>query len=179
MKKVVEAGPGDQTEVRPGCARVGMSPHARRLRDWLERHGVDAEMLCFDESVHSVEEAVAVSGHPVERFTKSIVMVDGNGRAIVAVVPADSRASTERVRKVLGLPERPRVAEPAETEALLSQQVGGNSPLNAGSATVLVDPKVLEKDWILTGGGDPRTLVLITTAELRRVVVFTEARVRK
>lgn len=156
-----------------------MSPHAQRLRDWLEHHGVDAEMLRFGESVHSVEEAVAASGHPVERFTKSIVMVDGAGRPIIAVVPADSRASTERVRKALDLPARPRVAEAAETEALLGQQVGGNSPLNAGTATVLVDPRVLARDWILTGGGDARTLVRISIAELRRVVPFTEVRVRK
>ncbi len=156
-----------------------MSPHAQRLRDWLDHHGVDAEMLRFDASVHSVEEAVAASGHPVARFTKSIVMVDGDGRPIIAVVPADSRASTERVRKALDLAERPRVADAAQTEALLGQQVGGNSPLNAGAATVLLDPKVLERDWILTGGGDPRTLLRISIAELRRVVRFTEARVRK
>ena len=68
-----------------------LSPHAQRLRDWLEHHGVDAEMLSFDASVHSVEEAVAASGHPVERFTKSIVMVDSDGQPIVAVVPAHSR----------------------------------------------------------------------------------------
>lgn len=156
-----------------------VSGHAQRLRDWLAEHRVQAEFLTFARSVHSVREAVEVSGHPVERFTKSIVMVDEQGRAIVAVVPAESRASTERVRKALGLAQRPRVASAEECMELLDQQVGGNAPLNAGQATVLVDPLVLEKDWILTGGGDDRSLVRITTAELRRVVEPRVVRVRK
>lgn len=155
------------------------SIHVERIVEWIERNGVQAEVLRFERSVYSVDEAVAASGHPVDRFTKSIVMLTDDGRVVVAVVPAHSRASTDRVRKALGLPGRPRIATPEESEALLGQRVGGNSPLNAGDAVVLVDPMVLEKDWFLTGGGDDRCLVRITTAELRRVVAFTEVRVRK
>lgn len=136
-------------------------------------------MLTFERSVYSVAEAVAASGIPVERFTKSIVMITAGGAPVVAVVPAECRASTDRVRKALGLAERPRVATPEETESLLGQQAGGNSPLNAGEAAVLIDPLVLAKDWIVTGGGDDRCLVRIPVAEIRRVVRFTEARVRK
>ena len=52
-----------------------MTEYSKRIKDWLHKENVDAELLSFDESVHSVEEAVAVSGHPVERITKSIVMI--------------------------------------------------------------------------------------------------------
>jgi prolyl-tRNA editing enzyme YbaK/EbsC (Cys-tRNA(Pro) deacylase) len=149
------------------------------MRRWLAANEVEAEFMSFDISVYSVTEAVAASGHPVERFTKSIVMVTEDGQGIIAMVPADCRASTDRVRKALGLQQRPRVATAEETLALTGQQAGGNSPLNPGSATVLMDPRVLEKDWLVTGGGDDRSLVRIGTAELCRVARFTEARVRK
>ena len=152
---------------------------SQAMRQWLAGNGVDAQFLSFEASVYSVAEAVAASGYPVEHFTKSIVMVTGDGQGIVAMVPADSRASTDRVRKALGLDERPRLATPDESFALTGQYAGGNSPLNAGGATVLVDPKVLERDWLVTGGGDDRSLVRIATDELRRVATFTEARVRK
>ena len=115
----------------------------------------------------------------MERFTKSIVMVCETGQMVVAVVPARRRASSDRVRKALGLGERPRIATPQESEVRLGQKVGGNSPLNAGPAVVLVDPEVLDMDWFITGGGNDRCLVKITTAELRRVVDFIEVRVRK
>lgn len=149
------------------------------MRAWLETHRVDAEFLTFEDSVYSVEAAVAASGFPVAHFTKSIVMVDDAGRGIIAMVPADARASTDRVRKALGLAQRPRVADPEDALALTGQRAGGNSPLNAGDARVLVDPRVFEVEWVVTGGGDDRSLVRIDTAELRRVGGFLEARVRK
>jgi prolyl-tRNA editing enzyme YbaK/EbsC (Cys-tRNA(Pro) deacylase) len=156
-----------------------MSTPADRMREWLDAHGVDAQLLQFETTVYSVEEAVAASGLPVERFTKSMVMVTSDGQGIIAMVRADCRASTDRVRKALGLADRPRLATAQETLDLTGQQAGGNSPLNPGRATVLIDPKVMEQDWLVTGGGDDRSLVRISTDELRRVANFTEIRVRK
>ncbi len=156
-----------------------MSDSSNRIKRWIEDNNVNAEMLSFSERVYTVEEAVAVSGYPVERFTKSIVMLTSDDRLVIALVPADARASTERVRKALGLIDRPRVVTAEESERYLGQQLGGNSPLNAPNATILIDPKVLERDWILTGGGDDRNLVKMPVAELKRVVTYIEARVRK
>lgn len=156
-----------------------MSDFSDRVKRWIEDNNVNAEVLSFSECVRSVQEAVAVSGYPVERFTKSIVMLTPDERLVIALVPADARASTERVRKALGLSDRPRIVTAEESERFLGQQLGGNSPLNAPNASILIDPKVLERDWILTGGGDDRNLVKITVAELKRVVDYTEVRVRK
>jgi prolyl-tRNA editing enzyme YbaK/EbsC (Cys-tRNA(Pro) deacylase) len=156
-----------------------MSEFSKRIKEWLRDNRVDAQVLEYPQSVHSVNEAVATSGYPVERFTKSIVMLTADDRVVIAMVPADSRASTERVRKTLNLAERPRVATVGEVEARLGQQIGGNSPLNAPGATILIDPRVLEREWILTGGGDNRTLIKIRVDELTRVVTYSAARVRK
>jgi Cys-tRNA(Pro)/Cys-tRNA(Cys) deacylase len=159
--------------------KTSMSDASNRVKRWIEDNNVDAEMLGFADSVHSVQEAVAVSGYPVERFTKSIVMLTSDDSLVIALVPADARASTERVRKALGLTDRPRIVTAEESERYLGQQLGGNSPLNAPNASILIDPKVLERDWVLTGGGDDRNLVKIPVAELKRVVIYTEVRVRK
>jgi len=156
-----------------------MTPYAERIRAWLEENDVQAEFLSFGTSVHTVAEAVEATGQPEDRITKSIVMIGPSERVIIAMVPADTRASTERVRKALGLAERPRTAAAEEMERHLGQLMGGNSPLNASGAEILIDPKVLEQDWIITGGGDDRSLVKIPTEELRRVVDYTEVRVRK
>jgi len=164
-------------EVQCQCAST--TEYSRGIEDWLRRENVDAEILSFARSVHSVEEAVAISGHPVESITKSIVMLTPAGRFVIAMVPAINRVSTERVRKILRLDQRPRMATAEEVETRIGQQVGGNSPFNASDAKILIDPKLLERDWILTGGGDDRHLVKISTEELKRVINYTEARVRK
>lgn len=156
-----------------------MSIYSQRIKNWLDKRQVNAEFLGFDQSVHSVAEAVAVSGYPENRFTKSIVMVDADNQPIIAVVCAEHRASTDRVRKAMGLADRPAIASPDQTEALLNQQTGGNTPLNADQALILIDPKVLEKDWVIVGGGDNRHLVKIKLETLRGNVEFTEVRVRK
>ena len=156
-----------------------MSVFGDRIRSWIQASGVDADFLTFSSRVHTVAEAVAASGYPVDRFTKSIAMITHDGEPVIALVPADSRASTERVRKALDLADRPRTATEAESEELLGQALGGNCPFNAPRATILVDPRVFEQDWFITGGGDDRSLVRISVSEFRRVVSFTEARVRK
>ena len=86
-----------------------MSELSDKMKQWIEQQNVDAEILGFEESVRSVQEAVAVSGYPIERFTKSIVMLTSDERLVIALVPADARGSTERVRKALGLIDRPRI----------------------------------------------------------------------
>lgn len=156
-----------------------MTEPSQRLHDWLLSHQINAELLSFDESVHSVEQAIAVSGHPIERITKSIVMLTAENHLLIAMVPAKFRASTERIRKQLQLDERPRPATAEEIEARTGQRAGGNSPLNVPDAKILIDPKVLDNEWILTGGGDDRHLIKIPINELKRAVTFTEARVRK
>ena len=156
-----------------------MSAGRNATETWLIAHQATAEFLRFAASVHTVEEAVSVSGQPAGRITKSIAMVTASGALVIAVVPAASRASTERVRKVLGIAARPRLATAEETEQRLGQQLGGVSPFDARDATVIVDPQVLAQDWVLTGGGDALSLVKIDIAELTRLVSYTEARVRK
>ena len=156
-----------------------MTEYSQRIKDWLDSNNVDAELLSFDKSVHSVDEAVAVSGFPLENITKSIVMLTQSGRLVIAMVPASARASTERVRKILELEERPRPADAEEIEKYTGQQAGGNSPLNAPQAKILIDPEVLKNEWIVTGGGDDRHLIKISTEALKKAVDYTEARVRK
>lgn len=156
-----------------------MTEYSQKIKDWLHKNNVEAELLKFEKSVHSVEEAVAVSGYPIEKITKSIVMITAADNVVIALVPAEFRASTERVRKFLKLEQRPRIANMEDIERLTGQKAGGNSPFNLPKAIILMDPKLLEKDWVLTGGGDDRHLVKISLEELKRVVPFREARVRK
>ncbi len=156
-----------------------MSKYSGNIKKFLIENNIKAEFLKFDNSVHSVREAVEVSGFPVERFTKSIVMLTSDNDIVIAVVAAENRASTERVRKALRLCQRPRLASAEESEKYLGQQLGGNSPLPPLNAKVLIDQKVLEKEWILVGGGDDRSLVKISIEELTRVIPYTKVRVRK
>jgi len=108
---------------------------------------------------------------------KNICMIGADGELIVAVLPGAARASGKRVGKALATPP-PRVATPEEVLARSGFPAGG-TPSFGFSATFLVDPAVLERDHIYTGGGSANALVAITPAELIRANDALAARVRK
>ncbi|UCD45768.1 MAG: hypothetical protein JSV27_04590 [Candidatus Bathyarchaeota archaeon] len=153
-----------------------MQEYEEKLKAIIEERGIEVEYLSFDQSCHSVAEAARTVGAEPEDFVKSICMVDKEGRAIVAIVKGEDRASTSRVAKALGI-NRPRVAYPGEILALTGFPVGG-TPGFGYDATFLVDPRVLEKETVYLGGGSKKALVRMSTKELVRANGGTVVRVR-
>ena len=154
-----------------------MREYEEKLKAIVREKAIKAEHLSFDRSCHSVAEAALTVGAEPEDFVKSICMVDGEGRAIIAIVKGEDRASTSRVAKFLGI-ERPRVASRDEILGLTGFPVGG-TPGFGFDAVFLVDPKVLEKDTVYLGGGSDMALVRMGTSELVRANGGRVARVRR
>ena len=154
-----------------------MREYEEKLKAIVREKAIKAEHLSFDRSCHSVTEAALTVGAEPEDFVKSICMVDQEGRAIVAIVKGEDRASTSRVAKALGI-ERPRVASRDEILGLTGFPVGG-TPGFGFDAVFLVDPKVLEKDTVYLGGGSDMALVRMGTSELVRANGGRVARVRR
>lgn len=148
-----------------------------RLRSWIETHRIDAEQIVFDTSCHSVAEAADATGAGIDAIIKNICMIDGHGHLIVAIVPGAERASTRRVGHALGT-DRPRIATPEEVLTHSGYPAGG-TPSFGFAATFIVDPQVMERAVVYTGGGSDRALVRITPDELVRASGALVARVRK
>ena len=147
-----------------------------KLKEYIKENSIDAEVISFNQSTHSVAEAAEAVGANPEDFVKSICMVTMGGNLIVAIVKGEHRASTSRVAKALGIP-RPRVAEPDEVLELTGYPVGG-TPAFGYEATFLMDPKVLEKEKVYSGGGGSTSLTLMSTNEMKRVNGAKVARLR-
>ena len=154
-----------------------MSHYEDKLRVFVVENGIQAEVLSFAQATHSVAEAAAAVGADHEDFVKSICMVTMGGKLVVAIVKGEHRASTGRVGKALGIP-RPRIAEPNEILELTGYPVGG-TPAFGYEATFLMDPMVLEKEKVYSGGGSGNALTYMSTKEMKRVSCAQVARVRK
>ncbi len=154
-----------------------MSHYEDKLRVFVAENGIQAEVISFAQPTHSVAEAAAAVGADPEDFVKSICMVTRGGKLVVAIVKGEHRASTSRVGKALGIP-RPRIAEPNEILELTGYPVGG-TPAFGYEAIFLVDPKVLEKEKVYSGGGSGDALTYMSTEEIKRVSGAHVARVRK
>ncbi len=101
-----------------------MSHYEDKLRGFVAENGIQAEVISFAQSTHSVEEAADAVGADPEDFVKSICMVTMGDKLVVAIVKGEHRASTSRVAKALGIP-KPRVAKPDEILELTGYPVGG------------------------------------------------------
>ena len=134
------------------------------LRTWIAERGVQAEVLEYATSTHSVAEAAAAAGVTREHFVKSICMIMHDGRLVVVVVKGEDRASATRVGKLLGA-DRPRSATPEEMLERTGYPCGGTPPFGF-EATWLVDDRVLKARIVYGGGGAENALVRLLPAEL-------------
>ena len=154
-----------------------MNEYEERLKEIIQKNNIQAEHLSFEQSCHSVEEAANAANVAPEDFVKNICMMDSNGNFIVAIVKGEDRASTSRVANALRI-ERPRIASPDEILEKTGFPCGG-TPSFGYEAKFLIDPKVMDKEVIYSGGGSQNSLVKISTKELQKANNGIIARVRK
>jgi Cys-tRNA(Pro)/Cys-tRNA(Cys) deacylase len=143
-----------------------MNAYDRKLSQYMQEHHIDGELLVFSQSCHSVAEAAAAAGVLPSDLVKNICMLDAQGSAIIAIVKGEDRVSASRVAKALQI-ERPRTAEAAEILEKTGYPCGG-TPSFGYEARFLIDPKVMEKDFVYTGGGSEYALVRVSPQELMR-----------
>jgi Cys-tRNA(Pro)/Cys-tRNA(Cys) deacylase len=154
-----------------------MNDYEEKLKRFIEENRIRAEHLSFKESCHSVAEAAEAVRAPVQEFVKNICMIDSHGNLIVAIVKGEDRASTSRVAKALDI-EPPRIANADEILSKTGYPVGG-TPSFGYSAKFLVDPRVMEKELVYSGGGSETSLVRIASVELLNANHGNVVRVRK
>lgn len=154
-----------------------MNHYEEKLKQFFKDNNSKAEHLVFASSCHSVEEAAHSAQAKADDFVKNICMIDMHQNLIVAIVKGEDRVSTTQVGKALQL-ERPRIATPDEILERTGYPCGG-TPSFAYNAIFLIDPRVMEKEFVYTGGGSQNSLVKITTQELHHMNNGTIVRVRK
>lgn len=155
-----------------------MNTYEQRLCTYLQEQHIQAEHLSFDQPCHSVAEAaLAVNASPQE-LVKNICLIDSDdGQLITAIVKGEDRVSVSRIAKALQR-EGLRLAEPAEILERTGYPCGG-TPSFGYQAMFLIDPRVMEREVVFTGGGSETSLVKMKTAELVRANQGTILRIRK
>lgn len=153
------------------------NPLDERLKSFMEAKGIQGEHRVFTQSCHSVSEAAAAAGGTPGDFVKNVCLVDEKARFIIAIVKGEDRASTTRVAQAVGA-QKVRTASPAEVFERTGYPAGG-TPSFGYEAIFLIDPKVMEKKMVYTGGGSENALVFIAPREIHRANQGKIVRIRK
>lgn len=151
-----------------------MDSYEEKLKQFLGGRG---HHLTFETSCHSVADAAKAASARPEDFVKNVCMVGEGEEWIVAIVKGEDNASGKRVGKALGI-ERPRLATPEEILEKTGFPCGG-TPSFGFQAIFLIDPRVMERKVIYTGGGSQHSLVRIETEEMLQLNSGQVVRIRR
>ena len=154
-----------------------MNTYEQRLRAYIQKQYILAEHLSLDQPCHSVAEAARAVNASPEELVKNICLLDSDDQLITAIVKGEDRVSVSRIAKTLQR-EGLRLATPEEILEKTGYPCGG-TPSFGYLATFLIDPKVMEREQVFTGGGSETSLVKIQTEELVRANQGTIFRIRQ
>ncbi len=127
--------------------------------------GLTVNILEFDHGVETVEAASRESGEPTSKIVKTLLLKAGD-EYLVAIARGDKVINFDKLSKALG--KSVTMAKAREVRQVLGVDVGAVTPLSERvlSLKVIMDPSILENDYILCGGGSRNTLMRINVKDL-------------
>ena len=138
----------------------------------VQRLGVAHEMIPIDPAFADTAAFCERYGYALDRSANTIIVASRKTpvRYAACVVLASTRLDVNgAVRRAMGVPKA-SFATTAQMTALTGMQVGGVTPLALPSEVPLfVDAAVMERDWVVVGGGGRATKIKTDTAVFPRL----------
>jgi prolyl-tRNA editing enzyme YbaK/EbsC (Cys-tRNA(Pro) deacylase) len=146
-------------------------PAVRRVLDAAGRKGVMLDVVAFDESTHTAQEAAAAVGADLGQIVKSLVFVtpheDGAQEPIVCLVSGRNRVDIARLAAVTAEPEIRR-ATAREAHDLTGFSIGGIPPIGfERPLRVVMDPDLGRYPTVWAAAGLPTAVFEVPPATLR------------
>ena len=137
------------------------------LEDFIQANDVKGQIIEFKEEVARCSQVAEIEEYtPV---AKSILFAYNEGNAFVlAIVEGKKKINQSKLAAAIGA-KHCRLASPDEVLRVTGYEVGGVPPISIYGVPTIVDPGVLEHEWVLAGGGSKFALLKIRSEEILRV----------
>jgi Cys-tRNA(Pro) deacylase len=151
----------------------------QRVRTAAARKGVTLEIVAFEESTHTAEEAAEAVGAELGQIVKSLVFVaphdEGGLEPVVCLVPGPNRVDVARLAAVTGEPDIRR-ATAREAHDLTGFVIGGIPPIGFETPVrVIMDPDLGRYPTVWAAAGLPTAVFEVPPATLRTLANATVA----
>lgn len=134
------------------------------VRDWLEEHAPDLQILEVKESTATVETAAKALGVEPGRIAKTLAIRAGD-HLFLLVARGDARLDNRKCKDEFGA--RPRMLGAEETLELTGHPVGGVNPFGLKKPLpVYLDVSLQRFDVVYPAGGSLNTSVEVPTDRL-------------
>ena len=138
------------------------------FKAYLLRAEIDFEFFEKKET-HTAEAAAKSLGVPLSKIVKSIVFVDENKLPLLAIVRGDQHVSRKKLQQVFNL-KKAKIASQKIAEHTTGYPTGGIPPIgHRNPLRTVIDPLVLENEFIWAGGGTRKKMVKLNTADILRL----------
>ncbi|MFX1520759.1 MAG: aminoacyl-tRNA deacylase, partial [Promethearchaeota archaeon] len=138
------------------------------LKAYLIRAGIDFEFFEKKET-HTADAAAKSLGVPLNKIVKSIVFLDENKLPLLAIVRGDQHVSRKKLQQVFNL-KKVKTASTEIAERTTGYPTGGIPPIgHRKPLRTVIDPFVLENDFIWAGGGTRKKMVKLKTSDILRL----------
>jgi Cys-tRNA(Pro) deacylase len=131
--------------------------------------GLHVEIVTFEQSTRTAEDAAAAIGCHVAQIVKSLVFAAG-GRPVIALVSGANQLDTGNLAALLGVSKKKVKRADAElVKSATGYSIGGVPPFgHAQTLPVYVDEALTRHDIVWAAAGTPNTVFAITPADLLR-----------
>jgi prolyl-tRNA editing enzyme YbaK/EbsC (Cys-tRNA(Pro) deacylase) len=145
-----------------------------RVAAYLRASAAEGRIEEFEAETASAADAALAVGCDPEEIVKSLVVV-GDGRPFLALIPGDRRADLGKIARAAGTSDA-RIAKPDEVLAATGFSPGAVAPFPLPLIErILIDRLLLTSDGLWVGAGSPRHMAVLPTPELVRLTRATPA----
>jgi prolyl-tRNA editing enzyme YbaK/EbsC (Cys-tRNA(Pro) deacylase) len=130
--------------------------------------GAGFQVLEFEASTRTSEDAAAAIGCTVAEIAKSLIFKAADGRPVLVIASGVNRVDEKRVRALLG--QKIERADADFVRDTTGYAIGGVPPLgHARRPIVLIDADLKQFAWVWAAGGTPNAVFRIAPADLVRL----------
>jgi Cys-tRNA(Pro) deacylase len=139
------------------------------VTDFLDAQGISYTIKKHAEPALTCETAAAQRNVRVSQIVKCMVGRDDKAALYVMLLPGHKTLKIKKVRKYVG--GKPiKLADPTLLASELGLTVGAISPTDfIGKARIIMDPTVLEEEFVDISSSDPMAGVELTSRDLQAV----------
>ncbi|HLT77685.1 MAG TPA: YbaK/EbsC family protein [Ferrovibrio sp.] len=143
----------------------------RRVRAALAPFGAEDRVIALGDAVRTAQQAADALGCEVGAIVKSLVFasegLNGEKRAVMALVAGDRQCDLEALGRALGLPSAPKRADADLVRQATGFAIGGVAPLgHAETLPIAVDESLSRFPLLHAAAGHPNAVFPLTYAEL-------------
>jgi Cys-tRNA(Pro) deacylase len=137
-----------------------------RVTAYLAEHGLADRVITFEGSTRTAQLAADALGCELGQIVKSLVFVDSEGMAVLALVAGDRRGNGDAIASEAGT-GKVRFADAETVRSATGYAIGGVSPFDLPEGlAVLVDESFSRFDEVYTAGGTSSSMVRLTIDQL-------------